>query len=346
MKPKRQSIIFVIFIIVGFVFALLCFARPSYAQDTKQSETIPIITESVSTIKDTEYVCHHLNTVEQFNDATCIKEGKKETICKECREILKTENILAKGHSWQDIIIREASCIKEGKKKRVCKICNFEAEAETINKKEHELIEENIKPATCAGTGILQYKCSICGLVVDNIEISKLSHDFTIVSETEATPYADGVVSYQCCYCGEKKEEIKEKIYVKGLYIPSVGINADIYFGDCNQYNTDTYDITCDSKIYRSNHHLIFGHNHRTLGKIYNIKVGDLIYFKENGELKTFRVVLSDIGIDVNGHTNIQSVSTGRMCLYGGETETIHMFTCYNDYRYGNCRWIVLAEKI
>lgn len=308
------------------------------------------ITEEMKRVETTVEKCKHLETFNRTIPSNCKEVGISENVCEECFEILNTETISVTEHKFKTNILKKATCSQCGEKNSICEICGFETEVETLDKTEHIIREEIVENATCYKSGTIREICDNCNVVISTNEIPKLSHNFEVISEVSATPLQTGLITYSCIYCNNIKEVIQEKITMRDLYIPSVGINVDVHFGECSQYNTDTYDVNCDYLVLGKKHPVISGHNYNTLGLIYGIEEGDLIYFNKDGEIITYKVTVSDAGIDTicewGWASNIVSINTGKKCLYYSDNDTIHMFTCYYDSQYGNCRWMVVGEKI
>jgi sortase (surface protein transpeptidase) len=130
------------------------------------------------------------------------------------------------------------------------------------------------------------------------------------------------------------------------VYMPTAGIHAKFVVGPCNQEYTDRYDITVSYDFINSTNPVMFGHNTRSLGPMYKVKVGDYIYLTENGKTTTYKVTHSEVGVDINYSTNIQGVNTGVLCIGNSSTKTLRIFTCYNSAKYGKCRWIILAQPV
>lgn len=333
-------IIFIICLIGIGVFGIIGLSN---AEAVNVLPTIP-----TAIIEETTVNCNHSETFERTTASTCSKMGKKEIICKKCSEIIVVNYLTKKEHVFKENIITEATCTQTGEKNLVCDICQYKTKSEIIKKAKHNIKHHTIKSATCTEAGITQEVCNDCHTVISTISIPKISHNFKVASETPATPFSDGLTIYRCTYCRAINEVVQNKITIRDFYIPSVGINVDVHVGECNQYNTDNYDVNC-SYLYGKRHPIIFGHDYNTLGKIYGVKNGDLIYLKQDGEIITYRVTISDIGLNVysnGGVVNIVSASTGEKCLFYDEGSAIHIFTCYYDIRYGNCRWMIVAEKI
>lgn len=123
--------------------------------------------------------CAHKNTKEVATNATCGKDGKIETVCKDCGETVSSKNIPATGvHSWN-------------------------------NGKE-------TKKATCTESGVITYTCTICGKTKTETSAA-LGHSFGSWGVTkEATYTREGQRSHVCKLCGKTETETLPKLTQSG----------------------------------------------------------------------------------------------------------------------------------
>lgn len=133
---------------------------------------------------------------------------------------------------------------------------------------------------------------------------------------------------------------------INHISIPSIDLNVEIVLAECNQHNTDLYDICCDMNFINENNPVFFGHSTRSLSQLYRIRVGDLIYFTIDGKTETYKVTVSEKGKLINGGVNIEGVTSHELCISNKEVPTLHFFTCHSTLFNPSGRWIVLAEKI
>ena len=262
-------------------------------------------------------------------------------------EVLVTETIMCQ-HTNTSTTIINSTCTKNGKNTTICNDCNEKINEEIITKLDHKPITITIE-ATCKNNGEIRTICSVCNTILSTKTTAKGCHtDLILLKEIEPTPLADGYRIHKCSYCNEEIV-VTLQFWQNGevnLYIPSVGINCEVNLGECNQTNTDKFDVTCDMNFINNNNPLFFGHNTRTLGRLYKVKVGDLIYFTINGETAIYKVIISEEGDLINGGIDIQGKETGTSCIAPCNKNTLHFFTCYSTIFNYNSRWIVLAEKV
>lgn len=231
--------------------------------------------------------------------------------------------------------------------------CSIEEEQnktkEDKNENEHKHTKITMsEKANCYAEGYEKTYCDSCGYVFEYNKIVKTEHDWEKVLRIEATPIENGKILYRCRICYTGKDEIinYEKNNKTNLYIPSINLNCDVVIAECNQQNTDKYDICCDMDFIDNNNPLFFGHNTGTLKNLYKVKVGDIIYFTYNNEIRKYKVIVSEEGYLYNGGTDIVGKETDTHCISILENETLHFFTCYQTVFNPNGRWIVLAERI
>ena len=253
--------------------------------------------------------CPHFKTSVKTINATCLLNGIEETICNDCGEVIKSAIVPKLSHTTT-IIKTKATCVQSGEIKTVCTVCNT-----ILNKK-----------------------------VVENGNHSSL----VLIKEVVPTPFADGYRIHKCNDC-KKEITITLKFWQNGktnLYIPALGINCSVNMGECNQANTDDFDVSCDINFINENNPLFFGHSTGTLGELYKLQIGDMIYFTINGEANAYKVIVSEEGFTINGGANIKGKETGTLCINSCQNNTLHFFTCHSTIFNHNTRWIVLAEKV
>lgn len=228
--------------------------------------------------------------------------------------------------------------------------CNNE-----LNSQANEIIESDIKNESQSSyeTGNTNKTGNINNLVLQNTktETAKKTHNqhqWELVMQRDAIPIKDGKNIYRCsvCFTGYEQAVSYSAKNKTELYIPSVCLSADVVMAECNQENTDTYDICCDTKAINEKNPLFFGHSNNSLGKLCEVKVGDIIYFTHNDEIGKYKVIVSEEGHLVDGGRNIIGNKTKSECISDMEKETLHFFTCYQTPFNVKGRWIVLAERM
>lgn len=142
-------------------------------------------------------------------DATCTKPGKIVTKCSNCGEVVKTEQIPAKGHKWgRWEVTREATCAVSGILTRTCSVCGGTEKKYESKLKTHKWDPwKTTKAATCTAEGSRTRVCSVCG-EKETQKINALGHDWDEgVVSTLSGYLEEGVKIYTCKRCGAVKEE-------------------------------------------------------------------------------------------------------------------------------------------
>ena len=224
-----------------------------------------------------------------------------------------------------------------------------------LNSQTNGITESNIRNKTKSNYEIVDVNKSEStnDLVLQNtktetVKPSHNQHQWELVMQKDATPIKDGKNIYRCsvCFTGYEQAVSYSSKNKTELCIPSIDLSADVVMAECNQKNTDTYDICCDIKAINENNPLFFGHSNNSLGKLCEVKVGDIIYFTHNDEIGKYKVIVSEEGHLVDGGRNIIGNKTKSECISDMEKETLHFFTCYQTPFNVKGRWMVLAERM
>lgn len=314
----KNTKIFGLIPIILLLFSVLFFIY-NIEDCATDEEVLLSISKNVETLENqvVEYNIP-IKIVEHDNDGYFVKEDVTED---EKQQIVETENVQSeyiKGEKEEEkeihvhnkqVVYTEPNCYKDGEEKVVCKECNF---------------------------------------VFEKKKIDKIKHEWENICEVEATPEKDGKIIYRCKICFNGKEEkIKFDVTDKTkLYIPSLDLNIDIEFAECNQENTDKYDVCCDMNLIDKNNPLFWGHNNRTMKDLYKIKVGDIIYFVYDNKIEKYVVTISEEGYIIDDGANIMGKESKVKCISKYGNKTLHFFTCHQTIFNYNARWIVLAEKV
>ena len=72
-------------------------------------------------------------------------------------------------------------------------------------------------------------------------------------------------------------------------------------------------------------------------------KVGQNIYVSINGNIRTYKVFVSEKGTQNASHTNITCDYSGYSIFDEFGCETLRMYTCYGG---GEGRWVVFAKRV
>lgn len=157
--------------------------------------------------------CSHKNTETNTTPATCKDSGKKETVCKDCGTVVKTETIPATGeHDWKEEVIKPATCTEKGSKTLTCKVCG-ETKAEEIPELGHNWDKGSITTEpTCTEKGVKTFTCTKCHETkTENVPAN--GHDWGEWKVTkEATTEAEGEETRECKICGEKETKAIAKL--------------------------------------------------------------------------------------------------------------------------------------
>ena len=87
----------------------------------------------------------------------------------------------------------------------------------------------------------------------------------------------------------------------------------------------------------------ILGHRTKTMKYLQNVSVGDTIYVSINGTVNTYKVIISEYGLQNNSWTDIICQQSGYSIFNDFEAKTLRMYTCYGEE---NGRWVVFASLI
>lgn len=187
------------------------FAVTAFKMYNENSGTISS-NETVTT--PINFSCTHSALVENIVlKPTHSQDGKKETICTICGEVLATEVVPALGHSFGEWIVTiPETCTEKGIETRTCS-CR-EKETRNIAALGHDegkwII--TLKP-TCTQKGLQELHCTRCDMVLDTAEIDVIAHDFgDWVVEKEATALKEGLQYRVCNICNTREEEAIPKL--------------------------------------------------------------------------------------------------------------------------------------
>lgn len=340
----------------GFVLTILAIASCVFickieatASDDEIREMIatPVEMEMSANIESVTICTHDFIESNVVQAATCSEEGVMQTVCIDCNTVICEEGIPMISHTFVSKRI-EPTCAKQGETYDMCVVCQHITNHKTIEKLDHKTKKVVIIERSCYSDGMTHIVCQSCNTIVDKQWSAQYNHQWIYVSEVIPTPLKDGSITYRCYHCNVRKTEA-EKFVQKGavnLCIPSQEINVEVFLGECNQTNTNRYNVSCDMNFIDDNNPLFFGHSTGTFRYLPNLKVGDYIYFTINNKTTAYKVTVSEEAYLVNGGTNIQGAKTGELVLNKKDINTLHFFTCYSTVFNANGRWIVLAEKV
>ena len=150
-------------------------------------------------------------TTETTVPATCGADGRIDTVCSNCGDVIATEVIPATGaHTWDNgTVTTEPTETTPGVRTFTCAICG-QTKTEVIPATgAHTFVfTKNIAP-TCTEAGYDLYTCSGCGATEKRNAKPALGHKWdsgTVTAEpTEKDP---GTMTYTCTVCGQTKTEV------------------------------------------------------------------------------------------------------------------------------------------
>ena len=150
-------------------------------------------------------------TTETTVPATCGADGRIDTVCANCGDVIATEVIPATGaHTWDNgTVTTEPTETTPGVRTFTCAVCS-QTKTEVIPATgAHTFVfTKNIAP-TCTEAGYDLYTCSGCGATEQRNVKPALGHKWdsgTVTAEpTEKDP---GTMTYTCTVCGQTKTEV------------------------------------------------------------------------------------------------------------------------------------------
>ena len=143
--------------------------------------------------------------------ATCGADGRIDTICANCGDVIATEVIPATGaHTWDNgTVTTEPTETTPGVRTFTCAVCS-QTKTEVIPATgAHTFVfTKNVAP-TCTEAGYDLYTCRDCGATEKRNSKPALGHKWdsgTVTTEpTETDP---GTMTYTCTVCGQTKTEV------------------------------------------------------------------------------------------------------------------------------------------
>lgn len=150
-------------------------------------------------------------TTETTVPATCGADGRIDTVCANCGDVIATEVIPATGaHTWDNgTVTTEPTETTPGVRTFTCAVCS-QTKTEVIPATgAHTFVfTKNIAPS-CTEAGYDLYTCSGCGTTEKRNVKPALGHKWdsgTVTAEpTEKDP---GTMTYTCTVCGQTKTEV------------------------------------------------------------------------------------------------------------------------------------------
>lgn len=150
-------------------------------------------------------------TTENTVPATCGADGRIDTVCANCGDVIATEVIPATGaHTWDNgTVTTEPTETTPGERTFTCAVCS-QTKTEVIPATgTHTFVFTKTVAPTCTEAGYDLYTCSGCGASEQRNVKPALGHKWdsgTVTAEpTEKDP---GTMTYTCTVCGQTKTEV------------------------------------------------------------------------------------------------------------------------------------------
>ena len=150
-------------------------------------------------------------TTENTVPPTCGADGRIDTICSNCGEVIATEVIPATGaHTWDNgTVTTEPTETTPGVRTFTCAVCSQTKTAVIPATGAHTFVfTKNVAPS-CTEAGYDLYTCRDCGATEKRNSKPALGHKWdsgTVTTEpTETDP---GTMTYTCTVCGQTKTEV------------------------------------------------------------------------------------------------------------------------------------------
>lgn len=163
-------------------------------------------------------------TTETTVPATCGADGRIDTVCANCGDVIATEVIPATGaHTWDNgTVTTEPTETTPGERTFTCAVCS-QTKTEVIPATgAHTFVFTKTVAPTCTEAGYDLYTCSGCGASEQRNVKPALGHKWdsgTVTAEpTEKDP---GTMTYTCTVCGQTKTEV----------IPATGPHTHVWDG-------------------------------------------------------------------------------------------------------------------
>ena len=150
-------------------------------------------------------------TSEHTVPATCGADGRIETVCSNCGEVIATKVIPATGeHTWDNGKVTTEPTEKDpGVMTYTCVICGMTKTSPVPATGEHTFVFTKTIDPTCTAEGYDLYTCRDCGATEKRNVKPALGHKWDSGKvTTEPTEKDPGVMTYTCVICGAIKTEV------------------------------------------------------------------------------------------------------------------------------------------
>lgn len=290
---------------------------------------------------DCDHETHYIVTL---NESTCDINGTEHQICNTCGWVLLVIKNAKLEHEMSDFVITvPATPNNNGVQESTCKLCGYIYQTDYICPHAETTVTE-LSVADCENVGVKHTTCNECSTILQVEEFPALGHEFGDWYTTKyATPFESGREERICNRCGHaESQSYSISMASNSIYIPGTGINGKVVPCGFTQANCDAYDMIYTSEYWGVGPWII-GHNTRTLGKLSRTKVGQNIYVSINGNIRMYKVFVSEKGTQNASHTNITCDYSGYSIFDEFGCETLRMYTCYGG---GEGRWVVFAKRV
>ena len=150
-------------------------------------------------------------TTETTVPATCGADGRIDTVCANCGEVIATEVIPATGaHTWDNgTVTAEPTETTPGVRTFTCAVCS-QTKTEVIPATgAHTFVFTKTVAPSCTEAGYDLYTCSGCGATEKRNVKPALGHKWDSGTvTTEPTEKDPGTMTYTCTVCGATKTEV------------------------------------------------------------------------------------------------------------------------------------------
>ena len=234
--------------------------------------------------------CAHENTHTETVAATCTTAGHTDTVCDDCGETIKTEEIAALKHDYQldESKTVASTCTVAGSETYVCSRCG-DTYTQQLSLAEHSFKEVTVE-STCTTAGYTVQRCEVCGFEKDRTTLPLVAHEYETVTIASTCTTA-GYTANVCTVCGGEEsgsrvnlplaahafEDDTEHSYPATCTTDGVDIEVCANCGITREYTlpatghkwgeTTTIEPTCDKDGY-STHECTVCHAQET----YNVK--------------------------------------------------------------------------
>ena len=150
-------------------------------------------------------------TTETTVPATCGADGRIDTVCSNCGDVIATEVIPATGaHTWDNgTVTTEPTETTPGERTHTCAVCGATKTEIIPATGTHTFVfTKNIAPS-CTEAGYDLYTCRDCGATEQRNAKPALGHKWDSGTvTTEPTEKDPGTMTYTCTVCGQTKTEV------------------------------------------------------------------------------------------------------------------------------------------